>query len=93
MGPGAGILALPDQQPHPSATKVLVNWLLSAEGQTIFSQGFGSPAARFGVPTTGISPTALPVPGEKLYWTDEDIVLSGPKIQQLSREIFSALMK
>ena len=33
-----GSLALPSQPPHPNATRLFVNWLLSREGQTSFQR-------------------------------------------------------
>jgi iron(III) transport system substrate-binding protein len=35
---GYGTLAIVKNQPHPNATKVFVNWLLSKEGQDIYSR-------------------------------------------------------
>lgn len=35
-----GSLSVINQQPHPSATKVFVNWLLSREGQTHYQKQF-----------------------------------------------------
>ena len=36
--------------PHPNATKVLINWLLSEEGQTIYGKGKSAAMVRKGVP-------------------------------------------
>jgi ABC-type Fe3+ transport system substrate-binding protein len=38
--------------PHPNATKVYVNWLLSKEGQTLVSDGTGLESVRSDVPST-----------------------------------------
>ena len=35
-----GSLSILSQQPHPNATKVFVNWLLSREGQTVYQKHF-----------------------------------------------------
>jgi len=38
-----GSIALPSQPPHPNATKVFVNWLLSREGQTALQRATNTP--------------------------------------------------
>jgi iron(III) transport system substrate-binding protein len=38
--------------PHPNATKVYVNWLLSKEGQQVYSKVFGQATRRLDVDTT-----------------------------------------
>jgi iron(III) transport system substrate-binding protein len=48
---GSGNLAILRNAPHPNATKVFVNWLLSKEGQTIFTKAMGQPTRRFDVDT------------------------------------------
>jgi iron(III) transport system substrate-binding protein len=48
---GSGNLAILKNAPHPNATKVFVNWLLSREGQGIFTKAMGQPTRRFDVDT------------------------------------------
>jgi iron(III) transport system substrate-binding protein len=38
-----GSIVLPSQPPHPNATRVFVNWLLSREGQTAFQRTVNTP--------------------------------------------------
>ena len=35
---GSGILVIIKNRPHPNATKVFVNWLLSKEGQEVWTK-------------------------------------------------------
>jgi len=49
--------------PHPNATKVFINWLLSRDGQKIISGARGEPSARTDVPPA--SPEDAPKPGIK----------------------------
>jgi ABC-type Fe3+ transport system substrate-binding protein len=49
--------------PHPNATKVFINWLLSREGQKVISSARGEPSARLDVPS--VSPEEAPKPGIK----------------------------
>jgi iron(III) transport system substrate-binding protein len=48
---GSGNLALLKNQPHPNASKVFANWLLSKEGQTAVTKALGQPTRRFDVDT------------------------------------------
>jgi iron(III) transport system substrate-binding protein len=48
---GSGNLAIIKNAPHPNASKVFVNWLLSQEGQAVFTKAMGQPTRRFDVDT------------------------------------------
>ncbi len=48
---GSGNLAILKNVPHPNASKVFVNWLLSREGQSAFTKAMGQPTRRFDVDT------------------------------------------
>jgi iron(III) transport system substrate-binding protein len=48
---GSGNLVVLKHAPHPNATKVFVNWLLSREGQAVFTKAMGQPTRRFDVET------------------------------------------
>ncbi len=63
----AGALGVPSHMAHPNAAKVFINWLLTKEGQTIFSQSFGNPSSRADVPTKDFNPLIVPVAGEKYH--------------------------
>ncbi len=93
MAPGAGVYAIPDKPAHPNASALLTNWLLTAEGQLIFSRAFGNPAIRLDVSKEGFDPLTIPRPGEKVYWNDEDFVLDQPKAIETGKDIFGPLMR
>jgi iron(III) transport system substrate-binding protein len=48
---GSGHLTIIKNSPHPNATKVFVNWLLSKEGQEIFTKTLGQGTRRLDVDT------------------------------------------
>ena len=48
---GSGALTVVKNSPHPNATKVFVNWLLSREGQEIYSKAMGQATRRLDVDT------------------------------------------
>jgi ABC-type Fe3+ transport system substrate-binding protein len=51
---GSGHLTVVKNPPHPNATKVFVNWLLSKEGQEVFTQAIGQATRRLDVDTRGL---------------------------------------
>jgi iron(III) transport system substrate-binding protein len=64
---GFGTLSLPANPPHPNATKVYVNWLLSKAGQVSWEKiGFDSRRTDM----THVSPETVPKPGAP-YVADE----------------------
>jgi iron(III) transport system substrate-binding protein len=48
---GSGNVVLIKDAPHPNAVKVFINWLLSREGQTVFTKALGQPTRRLDVDT------------------------------------------
>ncbi len=83
-------MALAIDPPHPNATTIFVNWLLSKEGQTLFSvKGEASPSFRIDVPTEGIPQILLLQPGEK-YWIDsEELNLFRAKMMEVTKAIMA----
>ncbi|MBI4334019.1 MAG: ABC transporter substrate-binding protein [Chloroflexi bacterium] len=84
-------LAVPVVSPHPNATIVFVNWLLSKEGQTLLSRGEKNPSKRVDVPGEGFHPDAFPRPNEKVYFTNEEFaILQGKMIEVASKVVAEA---
>jgi iron(III) transport system substrate-binding protein len=48
---GSGNVVLLKNAPHPNASKVFMNWMLSKEGQTALTKALGQPTRRFDVDT------------------------------------------
>jgi iron(III) transport system substrate-binding protein len=63
----SGGLSVFNRAPHPNATKVYLNWFLSREGQTAFSQAAGYPSRRLDVPTAHLNPDTVPKPTGQYY--------------------------
>jgi iron(III) transport system substrate-binding protein len=59
MTAGSGNLSVMKNYPHPNATKVFVNWLLSREGQQIFTEAMGQGTRRLDVSTTELMKTGV----------------------------------
>ncbi len=90
---GGGYLVMPAKRTHPQAAVAALNWLLSARGQEVYSKGYGAPAARLGIKPEGISPLALPLPGEKIYLQDEEFLRVTDKALEIAKRTFAHLKK
>lgn len=78
LTPGFGSVMLMNRAPHPDAAKVFLNWLLTKEGQTIFSEGMGYVSRRVDVSTAHVPSYWVPKAGVK-YWPgyyEEDAKMS-----------------
>jgi iron(III) transport system substrate-binding protein len=63
VSPASGAVSLFNNQPHPNAARVYLNWLLSREGQTAYAQATGYVSSRLDVPTDHTFPWRVPAPG------------------------------
>ncbi|MGH7774123.1 MAG: extracellular solute-binding protein, partial [Candidatus Binatia bacterium] len=48
---GSGCVVIVKNPPHPNATKIFTNWLLSKEGQEVFGKAMGQATRRLDVET------------------------------------------
>jgi ABC-type Fe3+ transport system substrate-binding protein len=86
VGPGA--ISLLSRAPHPNASKVYLNWLLSREGQTIFAKAVGYPSRRLDTPKPTEAWKFPPQPG---YWVSYDeAAVTGTRVRLLPllKEVF-----
>ncbi len=90
---GSGILEVPPNSPHPNATKVYINWLMTEEGQAVFAKGMAAPPMRLGVNVEGIDPAKIPLPGEKVFLYDLDHSNFNPEATKILKEIFADQVK
>lgn len=86
--PGSFVINLPDKPANPNAAILMINYLLSKEGQLMCSEAAGMPAMRNDVPTTYALAGTVAQPGDKVIRVDEDFILTEPKLYPLAREIF-----
>lgn len=63
---GSGNLAIIKNPPHPNATKIFVNWLLSKEGQEIFTRAMGQGTRRLDVDTKWLKQFGVTAAKDKL---------------------------
>lgn len=67
---GSGNLPLVDGAAHPYAASLFINWLLSKEGQILFSKASLVQSAREDIPTDYLDPVKLRQPGVKYMWAE-----------------------
>ncbi len=85
--PGAGGLGIVKNPPHPNAAVILVNWLLSKEGQTLFMKTFKQPTLRMDISAEGIvHPSLLPGADDKGNMQDEDYILNKGKLLTVAKD-------
>ena len=91
----SGNLAMVNRPPHPNAAKVFINWVLSREGQTAFSQAFGRQSLRLDVTTEGLDPVALRRPDGKYFMgsENEEFLSKQPEQMAVAKEIFAQFLK
>ncbi|HLY67107.1 MAG TPA: extracellular solute-binding protein [Chloroflexota bacterium] len=58
-----GSVAVLTKAPHPNATKVYLNWLLSKDGQSSMAKAAGYPSRRLDASTEGLIPATIPKQG------------------------------
>jgi len=85
----SGLLEVPAKPENPNAATVFINWIMTKEGQAVFAKSFGNPSWRLDVPTDGIHPSRIPLPGEKLFVDDMEFYQQQMKAQKLAKEIFA----
>jgi len=85
LTPGFGSVMFVNRAPHPNAGKVFLNWLLTKEGQTVFSKGMGYVSRRLDVATDHVPSYWVPKEGVK-YWPgyyEEDATMSPEQVKFL----------
>ena len=86
----AGVIGVSVKPSNPNAAIVFLNWLLSQEGQSIFSRSVITPSSRTDVSLQGIPPALLVPPDEKPYWHDEKALSLRRKIMKDTGKIVSS---
>ncbi|MBI4331473.1 MAG: extracellular solute-binding protein [Chloroflexi bacterium] len=91
---GSGVLGLVAKAPHPNAAKFFVNWLLTKEGQTLYSTAQRMPSARVDAPTNQFDPITVRQPGAEYIMVDkEDFMPKMAEKERMAKEIFGHLVK
>ena len=69
---GNGGMTIMKDAPHPNATRVYVDWLLSAEGQGLWAKSTGTPSYRQDASHEGVFDVMVPKPGVEYFETQKE---------------------
>ncbi len=89
--PGWGLLNVFKNRPHPNASQLFVNWLLTQEGFSEFIRANPQPTPRLDISTKGIHPILLPRP--KDMTSTEELETGAPEMIRMAKEDFAILLK
>jgi ABC-type Fe3+ transport system substrate-binding protein len=85
-----GNVTVLNKAPHPNAAKVFINWLLTKDGQSIWSKTMQNVSRRVDVSTEGLPDFILPKTGGKYWESDsEEGQTRTPEEEKLIKELFS----
>ncbi len=92
--PGASGVSVAKIPAHPNGAAVFLNWLLSRDGQTLYSRTLNQPSFRADVPApAGLRPEALVPSGEKPFMDNEETILARPKLMNDAIAILNTVTK
>lgn len=77
--PGSASVTVITGAPHPNATKVYLDWLLSKDAQASWSKASGYPSLRLDVPTKHVPSQMLLREGERYVADYKEIYVTGQK--------------
>lgn len=93
LGGASSGVALIANPPHPIGAKLLLNWFLSKEGQTVFARSYALQSAREDTPTDHLPDFQIRKPGVEYPVETEEFLLQEPKLRPIIIEIFGPLLK
>ncbi len=97
LSSAGGNLSLIDKAPHPNASVIFINWLLSKEGAQIFQDEYGRQSAREDIPFDKVPPILRRTAGTKYFPAANEMERWVMKEQSSyldrAREIFGPLSK
>ncbi len=92
LATGSSAFAMVKKAPHPNASKLFINWILSKEGQTFHSTALGIQSARLDVPADFLDTLSVRQPGTKYFnASTEEFLLSEPEHRKTVIEIFKSI--
>ena len=88
---GNGGLSVMKSAPHLNATRLYIDWLLSAEGQSLWSKSNGVPSLRQDASRDGLIDVMVPKPGREYYETQrEDFARHQAEASQYVRSLLGS---
>lgn len=90
----SGNIALVNKAPHLKAAQVFINWMLTKEAQTVYSQVTGHQSARIDIPLEHMDQDKVRQAGVKYFSAiDEDFLKTLPEHARIAKEIFGPFLK
>ncbi len=97
LSSGGGNLVLLKNAPHPNASIIFINWLLSKEGQISMQKSLQVHSARVDIPTVGVDPAKLRKPGQRYFIgansVEEWVIKEQNKYMDYARQVFEPILK
>jgi iron(III) transport system substrate-binding protein len=93
MGGGSCCLAVMNKAPHPSATKLFVNWVMSKEGQSAWQKYTEVNSLRVDIAKTDLSPDDVPQKGVSYFMLNSSKYNDQVGRKELHRIVEEALKK
>lgn len=87
-----GCVGLIDSAPHPNAGRLFINWILTREAQTLWSQGADFASRRLDVSAGHLEPARQPQTGVRYIFADEEWQLLAERRMMLFKELFKPVM-
>ncbi len=78
---------MPKRSPHPNATTLFVNWLMTKEGMAVFSKGYGHPSSRLDAPGEEVNPALRPPKELKIYPSSEEYIMVKDEMTKEAKKI------
>ncbi len=86
-------LSMFDKAPHPNASKVFLNWIMTRQMATEMSKAVLLQSVREDVPTDHLDPIGVRKPGGKYVWaTGEAFLIKEPEFRKIAVEIFGPIL-
>ena len=93
MGGGSCCMAVVNKAPHPNATKLFVNWVLSKEGQSAWQKYMEVNSLRVDIAKNDLPPDAVPQKGVSYFMLNSSKYNDPAKRKELHQVVEEALKK
>lgn len=93
LGGGSSGVSLVENQPHPQAARLFLNWFLSKEGQTIFSRVFSYQSFRVDVPVDHLPSDQVRAPDVDYPVESEAFLEFVSRASQQAKDIFGPFLR
>lgn len=90
---GVNSIAMASTPAHLGAARVFINWILTKEGQTLYSEGLLVPSFRADTPTAHLDPATIPKRGKNYFTDPPEILAKSEEYLASAKQIFAPILK